>query len=409
MIVRSRYLVFIALCFLMACSKASTKTAVISETESLPDTLMPIPLSNCIPPITTFAYTVKMDGIKIPATLPPSPWRIETPLPANLLQGNLTIARTINGHSEIWLTVNPYNSFLPEASGAVHQFAIYSSDTKTWEVVSAEVESAEVYVRNLFVFSDGSLWGQNIKDESSDLSGVPLFSKFNEQNKVFEFVKKSKDIPVIQKELVDTPSRWSKVFLDSKDIFWIFAHRDAIYNFNPMTSKTTRLLEISNYVSGVTSAPNGGFYINSGDLFFSSGQLYHYLPETNSMKPLVVRLEPFPAYQSIFLDHKNQLWLDNLGWLEPDGTTWYQIQRSPLFITNTLWSGAEYRWKPGFIEIESTNGILWFSSDNGMISLDPDKGEWCWFTTYQSNIVEDSNRNLWMIADGKLYKLALGK
>jgi len=84
--------------------------------------------------------------------------------------------------------------------------------------------------------------------------------------------------------------------------------------------------------------------------------------------------------------------------------------RSPIFITNILWSGLDYRWKSPKVVLESSDDRVWFQSDeNGMVWLDPDEEQWCWFTTEKSNIVEDAEGNLWMIADGKLYKNAIGE
>ncbi|MFZ6029390.1 MAG: hypothetical protein ACOYYS_16890, partial [Chloroflexota bacterium] len=95
--------------------------------------------------------------------------------------------------------------------------------------------------------------------------------------------------------------------------------------------------------------------------------------------------------------------------LKPTQTEYQRNTLYRVLPSNILWSGMEYRWKAPQILIESSDHRLWFQSDNGMTWLDPEKGEWCWFTTEQSNIVEDSYHNLWMVADNKLYKLDLGK
>ncbi len=84
-----------------------------------------------------------------------------------------------------------------------------------------------------------------------------------------------------------------------------------------------------------------------------------------------------------------------------------QIHQPSIFITLSRESPFSSRLSTPKILLESADGKLWFHHENGMISLDPKKGEWCWFTTYQSNIVEDSQHNLWMIADGKLYTYPL--
>jgi hypothetical protein len=106
------------------------------------------------------------------------------------------------------------------------------------------------------------------------------------------------------------------------------------------------------------------------------------------------------------MDHSGRLWLDDHAWMNSDGV-WYDVVRSPVFITDKSDAGPNYVWDFPKVVFESSDGRLWFRSMNGMVSLNPEKGEWCWFTTEQSNIVEDSDHNLWMVADNKLYKLEL--
>jgi hypothetical protein len=57
--------------------------------------------------------------------------------------------------------------------------------------------------------------------------------------------------------------------------------------------------------------------------------------------------------------------------------------------------------------MDTQDGRLWYSSLRGSGWVNPATAQWCLFTTYQSNILEDSTGNLWMIADGDLYKYSL--
>ena len=117
-------------------------------------------------------------------------------------------------------------------------------------------------------------------------------------------------------------------------------------------------------------------------------------------------IDPTPFF-GLFVDKSGNLWLDDHAWMDPKGI-WHQVIRSTLFITDRMPdSGYNYFWAFPHIVFESSDDLLWFRSENGMTSLNVHKGEWCWFTTDQSNIVEDSNHTLWMIADDKLYKLIL--
>jgi len=141
----------------------------------------------------------------------------------------------------------------------------------------------------------------------------------------------------------------------------------------------------------------------------SSQSLRFFSVRSNEIKNVPINLTLWTGgYSNILVDHTGNLWLDSVGWKTPT-EDWYQIHPPSIFVTNLKQGALDSRFQYPQIEIESSDNRLWFSSDNGMVWLDPEKGEWCWFTTYQSNIVEDSDRNLWMIADNKLYKLPLGE
>jgi hypothetical protein len=209
----------------------------------------------------------------------------------------------------------------------------------------------------------------------------------------------SKDIPY-----------WPEVLLDTRDVFWILVHKDAIYSYNPVTEDIERYIDVPDIIfSKAAISTDGSIFFSkqsSNAVVITDEDLYHFIPLMRKLEKISIPLEPWPLFSNILVDHTGRLWLDSIGWREPDGK-WYQVQRSPVFITNILWSGLEHRWKTPKILMESSDNRLWFMSDNGLTWLDPKRGEWCWFTTEQSNIVEDSQNNLWMVADNKLYKLDL--
>ena len=63
--------------------------------------------------------------------------------------------------------------------------------------------------------------------------------------------------------------------------------------------------------------------------------------------------------------------------------------------------------------MESYDGILWYNKSlddviiSGMAWFNPNTREGCMFTNIVSNIIEDSDRQLWLAADGKLFKYQL--
>lgn len=393
-----KFLLSIMLMFLsISCSQIENKIVTLESPVETPMEWS----QECLPPKETFAYPVYANSEGTDSFLPLEPWIESAPLPENFANNynKTVIARVIGQKSELWIPQNVFDSFLGK-SDKEPGFLIYQVREDSWKFIPAEIENTGIYVREIFVTKDGTVWGQNIQNENQNLDIMPILSKLNERKNAFELVGASKGIPALWKNSQDMPGIWSQVFLDRNDIFWIFAHTKAIYSFDPQLNQVVQHSPISGVVTSITMAPNDGIY-------YKSDHLYLYSPPDKTSHTINVPLEPWPKYQTIFLDAQNRLWLDNLGWLAEDGKTWYQIHRSPLFISDFVWSEMEYRWKTGTIALASSDGMLWFYSENGMISLDPDKGKWCWFTTYQSKIVEDADHNLWMIADGKLYKYPL--
>ncbi|MCP4357983.1 MAG: hypothetical protein GY796_08210 [Chloroflexi bacterium] len=427
-----KQLILSSMLFLIVIS--SCTQATITENGNLHRTLLQetTPIANpvgvsvdgCIPPLETFAYSTIPDDSKPrypgagPIILPPFPWQqMETSMEtwAEVTRiPSILATRFVNGNTELWFAPRLYDYYLPETDSELYQFIIYRPDIKTWNSISAEVEGSGVFVNKLFVARDGSLWGQNVWNMHSKVTGFPVLSKYNEKTERFEFEQSTQLIPAARTDAKDSLPYWSEVLLDSQGIFWVFVHKDAIYSYNSVTQEIGRHVEIPDIlVADPRLAPDGSmYYIN---LYYighkpthtiQDKEIFHFAPQTGKTEKVPIQLEPWPPASDILVDHAGNLWLGSLGWREPNGT-WYQVHRSPVFITNVLWSGMEYRWKTPEIVMESSDGRLWFRSDNGMTWLDPRKGEWCWYTTEQSNIVEDQEGNLWMIADNKLYRYEL--
>jgi len=203
---------------------------------------------------------------------------------------------------------------------------------------------------------------------------------------------------------------WDKILLDQKDVFWIIVPGDGIYSYNPVNQKTERHIDVpETEIFSAALAPDGSlFFINNPYQIsnISELQLFHYIPLKNIVEKLTIYLEANPTSSNILVDHKNRLWISRLGWMEPD-KRWYQILPSPIFLTNYIETGSQSRWRLPKIIMESSNGWLWFRSDNGMAYLNINREEWCWFTTVKTEITEDQQHNLWMVANKQLYKYPL--
>jgi hypothetical protein len=382
--------------------------------EVAPSTAAPVPDDICIPPIEDIVYSTDPDPAKpTPGenliVTPPSPWKMISPLPEKVGR-YYQFSRTINDHVEIWIE-NPDSTF------RTFTFLVYRTDTNTWETISAMISGSSVAVGRLFIARDGSLWGAS--GSSFTLPSMdwksPL-AKYNEETEKFEFVNEAGDIPAGRTNPDEVYQRpfWSIVLQDSYGAFWILAQKDAIYKFDPITYQSERYIDMPTVVvmQAVISPNDEIYYLLGGtDSFYirsiNDWEIFRLDTKNKKTERIGVGLEPWPdSFTHMLVDHKGELWLDGLGFRKPDGK-WYQIQRSPVFITNTSLDSIDYRWKKPVILLESSDGRLWFDSPNGTTWLDLRKGKWCWFTTYRSEIVEDSDHNLWMVADNKLYKLSL--
>jgi hypothetical protein len=375
--------------------------------------------NGCIPPLEKFAYSVNKDNKKpIPGNtlniLPSPDWKFVNKIPSvkNTTKYKLisqSIAKVLDDtkNQEIWIL----NAYFQTVSGETFfDYSVYGNEKK-WVTISAEVAGNEkVFTKGLY-YINGNLFGVNDQSFGDDYA---LFSKFNKLTQKFEPVQTSITIPVGS---YDKGGLFHKsiVRLDSNRVFWIIVPEGSIYKYNPISGQINKEADIpsSHIISDFRFAADKSIYYyafdeaGKGTNYLPPMVLYHYIPEKKQFTQIYIPLEP-SGFPNILIDRQDRLWLGGSGWKESDNT-WYQILRSSVFITNSQEGGSEPRWKSPYVLIESSDGRLWFQSDNGMTWLNPQKGEWCWFTTYQSNLVEDSDHNLWMIADGKLYKNALGK
>ena len=377
---------------LSACNRSSVPTSQLPDSRSMNN--------ECIPPIVDFAYPVNQRHSKnTTQLLPLSPWQMDEPLPA-VPSGarafdTVSFARTKDGHNEVWVKRQLYfeSENIKRSPGV--QFLIYRPDTKEWKLIPDKLDENNAKSGLIYLANDGTIWA------NLSFVGLNYFAVYNEKKEGFEYVEESKTMPT------------GNLLLDDDEKFWIFENKGGIYSFDTVSRKIEQHVSMpdletnsSLYGSMISLAPDGSIYF----LTITNEQqskLAHFFPKTNKLE-FVPNFDHYLGDTSynLFVDRSGRLWLGDLGWMETNGT-WYRAVRSPVFITDRAESSENYIWSNPSIILESSNGLLWFQSDNGLTWLNPQKGEWCWFTTAQSNIVEDKQHNLWMIADEKLYKYSL--
>jgi len=407
---RYKSLLCITFLILSACvniNKRLVSTSTVSTSTDSSD-------NSCIPPITSFVYpanqrpasnTTVKDQI-----LPPAPWKVAASLP-NFPEGatsgfhDISVAYSGLSYSEIWVK-QMFNTGGNEYGGGTTtvQTLLFRTDTKSWRTFSQQIQGSPISIDELYQGKNGSLFAD------ISFSNKSALGSYNENEGQFDVVKNSENIP------------GGIRVLDNNGTFWILNNNDGIYSFDPITSQLKKNIDIPDlniygrlgiYGRSVAVAPDGSLYFLD---FHDNGytELARYDPTSNKLERNINGEYEYSIYldasaQSLYVDHLDNVWLDDQGWMSPDGT-WYKVVHSPIFIVKQPPDiPLAYLWEHPSILLESSDNKVWFRSDNGLAWLNPQKGQWCWFTTYQSNIVEDQQHNLWMIADGKLYKYALDK
>ncbi len=349
----------------------------------------------CIQPKVTFKFYTLGPGGQVSTeknVYPLPPWKPVLSLPVNYAGYSLFFARGTGNSVEIWMR----------------------GDKKLiYHVKERKLEEITNSFGWPYIASSGKMFA----------FGHEFISVYDEISQKFK--------PLIFPEALppDTGKEYFERYFDQKhEIFWFFQEKGTpydgispgytIYSADPNSLTTRKRAETEpGYMSSKAIAPDGTIYftlLRDGKGWDQSRfDIYRFDPKTNSIDIVprttsdgvyLISLHSFP---DVFVDSKGNLWAGAQGFRTSNGV-WYQVLPSPILVSPVGEWVTDYGYysidDPMFV-MESSDGRLWFSLiHQGMIWLDPNKGEWCWFTTYQSNIVEDLNGNLWMIANGALYQ-----
>ena len=363
--------------------------------------------SVCIPPVAELAYPLgipKPLDAKAEEISPKGGWQLQASLPESL--GDYLPQIAIK-EKEIWILANMANKVFR-----------YQADTDGWKSYNT-IDDYPVAPRNIFV-SHGTVWGLGqIFPDFDSVRDYPFLSYYNATTDQFEFVT---DVDGIL-DNVSTLSDPMEVTSDSVGLLWMFVYGEddvGLYSFNPETRKAEKHISLKQgaLYYGPAIAPNG-------DIWFVDGwedRLAIYSPVTHESQLYygVPSLERVGIPEPLYFDREGRLWLSNKGWLDfkdPANPVWYEIIPSAVFLTENgeflidILEGPRARYsRYGWVEpseiYQSSNGWYWFTAD-GIIRLDPQKAEWCRFTTGRSPVVEDKDGYLWIVVYDKLYKYDL--
>lgn len=342
---------------------------------------------DCLPPLTTFAFPYGETSITPPPqeqVLPPSEWKLVSTMPKfdRSAGFNLELIHSDNQYSEFWVLTNNQQGLFQ-----------YRTDTEQWTInKTADVSTAS----RLFLDKKGNIWSVRAGYYGPfDLQ--PFLSRYDK--------RKGEFIPVYN--IGDT---WtltvSSVKVDENGIFWMMVKKRGVYqllSFDPLTVKATLHLESPDYRSSLEISPdNKILFVDQ-----KNNNLIAYTPNTSNIDSynIPVALD-LPVDAELYFDNSGRLWINDVGWFDfstPPRRQWFTIVRSPIFI-DVVPGAGQWGWgRPTFIN-ESPDGFLWYVSSRGTGWLDTKNGTWCLFTTYTSNVLEDREHNLWILADGKLFR-----
>ena len=348
------------------------------------------------------AFPIRFDMVndkQLPNYL--SPWQFASERPAEMHISQMQFARQHDNREEIW--------FVDRLEGNI---VIYDIDKKSWKEFSGLIEETDLFVYDLFVTSNQTVWGRvNLPINSTNTSQATVLSKFNEDNQTFEFVDELASIPFISfEDYVHT-----EMFLDHEDIFWIAVSDDALYSFDTIRNELTTHIQLNAVnVGSIVRATDGIVYLNNlaatklidTDSTIPEGLVLEFQVDQNQFVPVPLPNEQWiRRFSRLAITENDQLWLDTLGYIEQD-KTWHNVHPYPDDLN---FHESDLHWTTPHVVFESSNNLLWFnkSPDAGTAWYDRDSGIGCVVSNQSTHVVEDSQGNVWIFVGGSLYSLDL--
>ena len=416
--------IFLIICIFASCS---SKDYVFTEADesAVEENVISIDENGCIQPTINYAYDINLPSeIEIntfPKNIYPSePWVESGILPEGLVFGDIVYAYQDKKDVEIWIKDRRYHEFAVDNlnfKGKFSGYWVYSTSSKEWEQIPALTNDGKALADTLFTGQNGDLYAVDLPINPGN--PFPLLSKFDRSDKKFESIEKTNEVSTKMR----TEPYGIISLIDSKGNVWFLVDGDGIYTYNIGMNTFEKQFGFSNdLIPGLENYKVRNAKMGTGDkiyyLFYGENTksswmvefpLYIFETENQNTGRIVPQLSPWPLnYTSFLPDSKENIWFDNVGWIDSKDV-WYQLVPSPIFVGLGRSDVYASRLSPAQILLESSDHVLWFHHDNGMMYLDPEKEQWCWFTTYQSNIIEDFEGGLWMIADRRLFKRPLVK
>jgi hypothetical protein len=351
------------------------------------------------------------------ATLPSLPEdgtvRFEIPVATTQLQGNI----------EIW--IRSFRSFASPTQS--DHFLVYRPLNQTWETISSNIEGTNVYVDNLYVLRDGSVWGRtnwNSRETTASLTSIPALANFNTVTRRFEFSNGVVEV-ARQGQSIQTNALYVVEGMDGE--FWLFTTEGHIYLYSTTQQLSQKVADLSTLPpvqQPTSSLLRSAALADDRMLYFQTysspllsppyrvhqNTLYQLDTTTYLIQPVVLPESPWPIFSGILVDQSERLWLGATGY-RSSSQSWTLIHpEASTFFDLIDGGGFSYLWAPAALTYESSDGRLWFNRfldtsgwGEGLAWLDPATNQGCLITNRYTTIVEDKVGRLWFIADRNLY------
>ncbi len=279
--------------------------------------------------------------------------------------------------------------------------AIVEYKTRSKELVIFDEEPLPY---ELFVDKYGNLWGTSLEEAATknpDNNQPYFLAHFDKSTEKFEIVEN--DL------LTGSGITYSE---DSSGLLYFSTSDNRMLRFNP-DSRKAELLDFNfpyYEVKSMTIDRKDNIWLSAS--FEESGihgtTVLRYHPKDNSIENIgsVPGSSRYNAGE-IFIDSSDRLWLQDYGYLDnalADAPSWYQVIRSPIFISDRGPVEFENIWADATPIFESKDHKLWFFSGAGLAYLDQTARKWCLLTSRITGVAEDSSNNLWIVDRGQIYK-----
>ncbi|MBK8139255.1 MAG: hypothetical protein IPK52_26125 [Chloroflexi bacterium] len=135
------------------------------------------------------------------------------------------------------------------------------------------------------------------------------------------------------------------------------------------------------------------------------GFLLKFSQDTSDVSLVSIPDRKLPRGINIGVDSKDQLWLEGIAYLDTSKT--WNLTYNP-----EIGHDIE-RYPRATLELIDSRGVLWFRRwldsghrNQGMGWYDPSSSTGCMYTNLVAdNIIEDRNKNIWIVIERELYKL----